>query len=226
MDSRNSRKTEGVQLRGPTSRRGEPTLRKALALWLRQPNLQKPKRKSCFRYGDFSTNFTIRNALLPRVDRALACNPLGHGVGVSCPALLLGTSIETSLHRNHVNLNQGITRQFRHLHGRAGRRELAEVAAVFLVHGAEIVHVFQKYAAPHHLVQGRSRRLEDGLDVVQHPPSLGLDVLSDHLAGPWIERNLTGQKDQPIYLDRLRVRADGLRCRVAIYYFSYHSSPL
>ncbi len=149
MDSRHSRKAEGVQLRGPTSRRGEPTLRMALALWLRQPSLPKPQRKSCFRYGDFSTNFTIRKALLPQVDRALACNPLGQ---VICPSLLLGTSIETSLHRNHVNLNQGITRQFRHLHGRAGWRQLAEVAAVFLVHGAEIVHVFQKYAALHHLV--------------------------------------------------------------------------
>src|SRR5262249_54262133 len=73
---------------------------------------------------------------------------------------------------NDIDFDQGVLRKTRNLDGRASGRRLGEEFAVDLVHGGEIVHVFEIDGGLHNVVKVGTCSLNNPLDVVHD--ALGL----------------------------------------------------
>src|SRR5438067_8660745 len=112
---------------------------------------------------------------------------------------------------DRLDLHACVLRQGGNAHRRTRGRALREVGRVNFVHLLEIAEVRQEHRRLYDVGQGELLRFQDRRDAIEHPPGLLRDIFGNDLAGFWIERDLSGAKDQRAGPDRLRVRPD--RCR-------------
>ncbi len=124
------------------------------------------------------------------------------GMGSRSPSLLR--------QRDAVDLEERALREAGDLDAGAGRRGVAgEEAAVDLIDGGELAHVDDVDVALQDLVEGASRCLEDGLEVLERALSLSRGVVSDDLAGGGVHGDLPRAVDESGAFDALAVGADG-----------------
>ncbi|MCL6489701.1 MAG: adenylosuccinate synthetase [Alicyclobacillus mali] len=109
-----------------------------------------------------------------------------------------------------LDLDLGSTGQRGHLHGGASGLVIAEKRLARLVDHLELGEIRHEDGRFHHLVAPRARSREHRVEVAEHLLHLLLHAALDHLA-LGRERNLAGGVDESVHLDRLRIRADGLR---------------
>src|ERR1019366_1606797 len=117
--------------------------------------------------------------------------------------------IEELGQRYDFDLDGDVFRETGDLHGRAGRRIGREVFAVHLIHRSKFGHVLEENGGLHDLFQRSAGSREDALDILQHALGLRLDVAFHDLLSRGIERNLSGEENESVRTDSLRIRADG-----------------
>ncbi len=114
---------------------------------------------------------------------------------------------------DRVDLDQGALGQARGLNRRPRRRVRRKVAAVDLVHGAEVLQVGQEDRRLDDRAERRAPGDQHGAEVLEHALGLGADVAgADHLAGVRIEGDLPRAEQQASggRNHRLRIGTDRL----------------
>src|SRR2546423_4723887 len=117
------------------------------------------------------------------------------------------------------DLDERSRRKPRDLDGRPRGRTLTDVARVHLVHPLEVVEVLQEDRRLHEPGEAAARLLEDRPQVGEHLLRLLLDRAALQLGMTGLERELAGDEDETVALDRLRVRGalKRRRCRLGPY---------
>src|SRR5207253_956940 len=107
---------------------------------------------------------------------------------------------------DRLDLHEGARREPRDLHRRAGRRRVADVPRVHLVHPPEVVEVLEEDRRLDEAVERRPGLLEDRAQVGEDLLGLRADLAAGELRLARAQRELPRDEDEAVRLDRLRVR--------------------
>lgn len=110
--------------------------------------------------------------------------------------------------RNGLDFHQYILGQAGYLDGGAGGVGFLEELGIDFVHGGEIIHIVEKHGGLDDRTHVGPGGIEDGFDVVEGLPGLGLDASLGDGAGGGIYGDLAGGEQEIADLDGLRVGAD------------------
>src|SRR5712671_5734433 len=113
-------------------------------------------------------------------------------------------------HGDYVDFHQYVLGQAGHFDGGTRWRGRAEIFAVDLVHGGEIVHVLEKNGAAHNFSKATAGGFQNFREVAQDTFGLCGNVSSNNLLSRRIDCDLSGGKYKSIGLDGLRVGANSL----------------
>jgi hypothetical protein len=113
---------------------------------------------------------------------------------------VLDCAIHVLRQRDGLDLDERAGRKPGHLDGRAGRRLVAHVLLVHLVHRREVVEVLQEHRRLDEPVETRARRLEDRAEVRQHQLGLVGDVVADDLGVIGLSASCPETKTKPFAL--------------------------
>src|SRR5262245_16114591 len=94
--------------------------------------------------------------------------------------------------------------------------------AVDFVHGGEFVHIGKEDGGAHNAIQRGSGGFQDSLEIFEHPLGLNLHIAADELLCLRVEGYLSGEKQETVGPNCLRVRTDGLRTIVCGYHFLHY----
>jgi hypothetical protein len=113
---------------------------------------------------------------------------------------------------NNLNLHFGALGQPGNFYARAGRRRVGEKPGIHLVDLVKVVHVGNKHRCFEYPVKGTCGCFQNGLEIEKNLAGLRLDIVTDELAGGWIERKLPRGKNQGVCFYALNERTESRRC--------------
>src|SRR5262245_40782219 len=108
---------------------------------------------------------------------------------------------------DRLDLDEGAGRELRDLDRRPGGRRVTDVLRVHLVHAGEVVEVLEEHRRLHDTVERAAGGFEDRAQVCEDLLGLRADLAAHQLGLPRLQSKLPRDEDEPVRLDRLRVRS-------------------